>query len=300
MFDFFLWNLPLFIDRRVLKFKIECQFPGSIVDIFGPSKTNHSSHGGCARLLTSKNLNFGEKTPIDLGFRFPLYGKESVPKVNVKLSKARRNVLKNGFAGSYAQAASSCDEISDEKSYEHESSLSITLCETFNIVDFSIVCGPSLDIVPEVGKLDGCPAVIVPSIAPVLPALLDLTLGSGIDILPVPDDTHIDFEDLDSIDIASHCSCQDFDDYRIVLCVLFRLLQMNEDDEVACGINLKDLLVQFKCVTANLRRLGKTFTLQDDGSCYFHGCGFDSGGRKCFVLADEKHYSPTTIKNHAI
>ena len=152
MHDYFLWNLPLFIDARILKAKIESKFPGSIVDIFRPSKAEHASHGGCARILVSKDLSLGLKTSIDLGYRYPIFGKLSQPKKKSNMlqkSCYSPAAWRCNHVSAYASNGVSSDISSDFKSCStSESRLTISTCATLNIVDFAVGTCAAIDILP--------------------------------------------------------------------------------------------------------------------------------------------------------
>ena len=251
MLDYFLWNLPLFSDAEFLKARLSLQFPGAIVDIFRPSKPRHQTHGGCARILTNKNLAFTQKTEIDLGFRFPVFAKLSErPKLSPP-SKPR--VLCN---------VSTCDDSSDMKSCD--SLLSISTCRSFNIVTSSL-------------KMENCCSI---DILPAVPGFI--SLQNGIDIAPDLDDLTFDlplFETsaLERIDICPDVTVElvsrsRLKNFRYALALLLRAFQ--NIDAGAYGLEDFKKSIQSR---SSFVKLQKLFTMDVDGSFNFDGLCFNAG-----------------------
>ena len=133
MHDFFVWNLPLFAKRSLIEARLCLTFGKCCVDVFDPKLPKHRTHAGMARVMCADGHDFGEKTPLDLGFRYPAFVKIS-SRPALKLSGVK---LDNDYS----------DVISDEKS--DESTFSIAICDAIDITQPVIVMNKSIDIVPQ-------------------------------------------------------------------------------------------------------------------------------------------------------
>ena len=72
-FQFFIWNLPLFIKNSRMIEILKERFGGEVhVDLFAPRKSIHRFHAGCARIVSGRDLKLGN---VDIGCRFPAFMK---------------------------------------------------------------------------------------------------------------------------------------------------------------------------------------------------------------------------------
>ena len=95
-----------------------------------------------------KDLAFGEKTPLDLGFRYPVFAKVSC------LKKKSCILRKSCYSPSpWKCQVASLDEPSETSL---DSSFSISTCGTFNIVDLRITTCSATDILPGLGCAEAC------------------------------------------------------------------------------------------------------------------------------------------------
>ena len=135
VYEYFIWNLPLFATRSLIEERICLTFGKCSVDVFQPRLPKHSTHAGMARIMSRNEYNFGEKSPLDLGFRYPAFIKES-----------SRPDLKT-----WKPDNCSPDLVSDEKT--DDSSFSISICPSIDITYPLIVLNESINIAPEADAL---------------------------------------------------------------------------------------------------------------------------------------------------
>ena len=200
-YDYFLWNFPLFISNACIEAKLCLIFGKCSVDIFAPRKERHQTHAGMVRVKCNQYHDFGDKTELDLGFRYPVFAKHS------KRSQARKsNIWKS-------RHNVDCDLTSDENS--SESSCSISMCSSINITRPVITIGDSIDILPasQASNLlcQSAPAIdLLPaSEKPVLVKDYDLTTLTVLPVLTCSLET--------STDLTTTCIEMNYDYHRATL-----------------------------------------------------------------------------------
>ena len=134
MYDYFIWNLPLFASRSLIEERLCLTFEKCSIDVFQPRLPKHRTHSGMARVICSKVFEFGEKTPLDLGFRYPAFAKTSYrPAFKLKTKQSHNDAS---------------DFFSDEKS--DESTFSISICTSIDITHPVIVMNECVNIEPVI------------------------------------------------------------------------------------------------------------------------------------------------------
>ena len=138
MFNYFIWNLPHLATQYKIKSKLQFIFGNARIDIFAPQKPQHRFHGGCARVICKKYYEFGSKSELHIGCRFPAYVKHSEPQIrrSFKVSKLVRkpSALYSRSPSLDLKTDSTC--------------LSISVCDSINVVKPTMTTCDSIDIMP--------------------------------------------------------------------------------------------------------------------------------------------------------
>ena len=71
--------------------KLRQRFGICEVDIFDPTKLKHRTHAGMAKVVCEENHAFGERHELNLGFRYPVFVKDSKRKAMKILQKRERH-----------------------------------------------------------------------------------------------------------------------------------------------------------------------------------------------------------------
>ena len=77
IYDYFLWNFPLFITNACIETKLCLIFGKCSVDIFAPREEKHKTHAGMVRVKCNQYHDFGDKSELDFGFRYPVFATHS-------------------------------------------------------------------------------------------------------------------------------------------------------------------------------------------------------------------------------
>ena len=133
--NYFIWNLPLFASRALIQERLCLRFGKCSIYIFDPKLPKHRTHAGIARVVCSDAADFGEKTPIDLGFRYPAFAKNSSTRFQPDFK------LRSWPSHNHAP-----DLNSDEKS--EDSTFSISMCTSIDIIRPVVVMNEIVNIDP--------------------------------------------------------------------------------------------------------------------------------------------------------
>ena len=136
MYDYFIWNLPLFVHKASIEARLCLRFGKCSIDVSGPKNDKHVTHSGMARVLCNGDYSFGKKSELDLGYRYPAFVKNSD-----RFMKKSVRFVKSCESNPWNDRVETLDLESDEKSCD--STCSISVCDPKPCL---LVTGPDMVI----------------------------------------------------------------------------------------------------------------------------------------------------------